>query len=151
VTGLFSRRIPQRQPRIGKVDVARLYPRVLQGEIIITRPSPILRHFHSPSLRCAPGSTARVAGERTNFCGDFTSACLCGKPKKCYFAVALGRNFIRPLRGSGRVRGRFSHGPRSKTSGQVAPWATIFRPLPGLAEHHSQLDHPLTPPESGGE
>jgi len=39
--------------------------------------------------------------------------------------VAFGRNFFRPLRGSGGAGGTIP--PR------LAPWATILRPLRGLA------------------
>src|SRR5208282_2741955 len=47
--------------------------------------------------------------------------------------------FLSPLRGLGRGGGRFSHG--AKTSGQVASWATIFRPsVDGLVCWASRLE-----------
>ena len=46
--GLFSCPIPQRQPHVDELNGARLYSRIVQSKIVMTRPSAIFRPVHQP-------------------------------------------------------------------------------------------------------
>ena len=61
--GLFSRAVPIRQTHIINLDGARHHRRLIQGKIIVARPSPILRALHQPSAHGIPMQIVKPSAE----------------------------------------------------------------------------------------